>query len=205
MYKIDIIDDQNVSIRGLADLINVIDGNFKVNKIWNKPEDFLLYLRTKNTVIPNLVLIDYRMPTLYGWQLGYLLERDFKQIKKLGISADIEPTWIEEFLATGCKGFIDKAPEPDELKNAIEIILKDNYLYNLYVSKKTIEKCWKGALDISFPYDLSDDEYLYIHLCQSSLTNDAIAKVLDIGAETLHKKQNKLYLLFGTDLECMLF
>ena len=45
MYKIDIIDDQNVSIRGLADLINVIDGNFKVNKIWNKPEDFLLYLR----------------------------------------------------------------------------------------------------------------------------------------------------------------
>ena len=100
-------------------------------------------------------------------------------------------------MATGCKGFIDKASHPKELQTAIETVLKDDYHLNLYVEKKYIAKYSNLSVEFDFPFSLSDNEYLYIQLCQSPLTNESIADVLGIGKEALHKKQQKLFKQFN--------
>ncbi len=197
MYKVDIVDDSQMFAISLANTLKVISKNFTLGKIWNTGQDFLLNLKTKNCVPPDLVLIDYRMPYLTGGQLSYILQRDYSDIKKIGISADAEPDWIKEFLATGCKGFIDKSSHPDQLKDAIDTVLSDNYYLNLYVEKKQIKKYDKTKVEFDFPFGLSDNEYFYIQLCQSPLTNDSIAFVLNMGKEALHKKQQKLFKQFN--------
>ena len=196
MYKVDIIDDSQMFSISLANTLKLISNNFTFGKIWNTAPEFLLNLKSKHNTPPDLVLIDYRMPFLRGGHLSYILQRDFPEIKKIGISADAEPTWINEFLATGCKAFIDKASHPNELKIAIETVLKDKYYLNLFVEEKQIKK-YNEAVEFDFPFRLTDNEYLYIQLCQSNLTNDAIANVLSIGKELLHKKQQKLFKQFN--------
>lgn len=197
MHKIDIVDDSQMFSVSLGNLLKLVSGKFTLGKIWNTAPEFLLHLKSKNTVPPDLVLIDYRMPFLRGGHLSYILQRDYPTIKKIGISADAEPAWIDEFLATGCRAFIDKASHPTELQVAIETVLKDKYYENLYVEKNQIKKYNEKTIEYNFPFGLSDNEYLYIQLCQSPLTNDAIASVLGIGKELLHKKQQKLFKQFN--------
>ena len=100
MHIIDIINDSQLFAIALANTLKSISNNFTFGKIWQNALEFLMYVKTKNTTLPDLVLIDYRMPFLLGSHLSYILERDSPEIKKIGISADAEPDWVGEFLAS---------------------------------------------------------------------------------------------------------
>jgi len=161
MYRVDIIDDHKACAMGLQNLLNATSNKFQVKKVWFNAPDFLLSLKNKNATQPDLVIIDYRMPFLLGFHLSYLLQRDYPHIKKIGISADAKPQWIEHFIATGSKGFIDKTAE------------------------------------FEFPYQLTDNDYLLIHLCQTSLSRENIADILNLNVETLKKSLGKIYKIFN--------
>ncbi len=197
MYKVDIIDDSQLFAISLANTLKSISNNFTFGKIWQNAPEFLMYMKSKNATLPDLVLIDYRMPFLRGSHLSYILERDFPEIKKIGISADAEPDWVSEFLASGCMGFVDKGVHPKELQVAIENVLNGGLHTNIYVDEKKVLRYKKNGLLLDLPFNLTDNEYLYIQLCQSPLTNDAIASVLGIGKESLHKRQQKLFKQFN--------
>lgn len=197
MYTIDIIDDSKIVSAGFKNLIEAVNKDFKVRKIWHNGYDFLLSLRVKNATKPDMVIIDYRMPVLMGYHVSYVLQRDFSEIKKIGYSSDAEPKWINNFIATGCKTFIDKSIDAKELEKVLKVVARDEYYYNFYVTERLTKELWNGTLEIQFPYNLTDNEYLFIHLCQSSLTREQFADVINIKIDLLHKKQSKLYKTFG--------
>jgi len=197
MHIIDIINDSQLFAIALANTLKSISNNFTFGKIWQNAPEFLMYIKTKNATLPDLVLIDYRMHFLLGSHLSYILERDSPEIKKIGISADAEPDWVGEFLASECMSFVDKGVHPRELQTAIENVLYGRLHTNIYVDEKKIIRHKKSGFLIDLPFNLTDNEYLYIQLCQSPLTNDAIANVLSNGKESLHKKQQKLFKQFN--------
>jgi hypothetical protein len=65
------------------------------------------------------------------------------------------------------------------------------------MDEKKINQYNKNGLIIDLSFNLSDNDFLYIQLCQSPLTNDTIASVLGIGKESLHKKQQRLFKQFN--------
>lgn len=197
MYRVDIIDDHKACAMGLQNLLNATSNKFQVKKVWFNAPDFLLSLKNKNATQPDLVIIDYRMPFLLGFHLSYLLQRDYPHIKKIGISADAKPQWIEHFIATGCKGFIDKTADHIELNKAIETVLKNEFYYNLYVNEKLVKNVVAKTTEFEFPYQLTDNDYLLIHLCQTSLSRENIADILNLNVETLKKSLGKIYKIFN--------
>ena len=197
MYKVDIVDDSQMFAIGLANILKQISNKFTVGKVWHSPQDFLQHLNSKNAITPDVVLIDYRMPVLCGGDLSYLLQRGYPHIKKIGISNDCVDSWINDFMITGCKGFIDKATHPTVLQEAIETVLQNKYYYNLYVSENGLKKLTENKPKIEFPFELTDNEYLLIHLCQSNLTYKTISSLLGVGLENLHKKRHNLYKRFN--------
>ncbi len=190
-------------------LINVLSKKFTLGKTWESAHHFILNLREHKNAQPDLVLIDYKMPGLNGGKLSYLLQRDFPHINKLGMSSDTELSWIEEFVYSGCKGFVSKGDRPDELKEAIETALSNQYYHNFYVTKQLTKKLVAGKVDYDFPYGLNDNQYLYCYLILTSLTNKQMAEVLNIKEETLHKMQQRLFSKFnvtskGELISCLL-
>lgn len=196
MYQIDIIDDNKIVTAGFKQLIEAIGGHFKIRKLWHNGYEFLVHLRTKNATPPDIVIIDYRMPVLMGHHTSYLLQRDFPEIKKIGYSSDVEHKWISNFIATGCKTFIDKSINPLELQNTLQTVSKNEYHYNNYITNQLIKNIWKGSLQIHFPYNLTDNDYFFIMLCQSSLPREQFADVLNITPSLVHKIQISLYKRF---------
>jgi DNA-binding NarL/FixJ family response regulator len=197
MYKVEIIDDHKACTLGLQNLLNATSTKFQVKKVWHTAHDFLLSLKRKNTTEPDLVLIDYRMPGLLGYHLSYLLQRDYPHIKKIGFSSEAKPKWIEHFIATGCKGFIDKSADHLELNRAIETVLKNEFYYNLYVNEKLVKGILTKSTMFEFPYGLIDNEYLLIQLCQTGLSRESIADILNVKLDTLKKKLSNIYAMFG--------
>ena len=53
------------------------------------------------------------------------------------------------------------------------------------------------SVEFEFPYQLSDNEYLLIHLCQTSLLRENIADILNLNLETLKKNLGKIYKTFN--------
>jgi DNA-binding NarL/FixJ family response regulator len=197
MYRVDIIDDHKACTVGLQNLLNATSNKYQVKKVWFNAPDFLLSLKTKNATEPDLVLIDYRMPFLQGFHLSYLLQRDYPHIKKIGFSSDAKPKWIEHFIATGCKAFIEKSGDQIELNAAIETVLKNEFYYNLYVNEKLVKDVLAKSAEFEFPYQLTDNEYILIHLCQTSLSRENIADILNLNVETLKKNLGKIYKMFN--------
>lgn len=72
---------------------------------------------------PDLVLLDVEMPQILGEHIGYVLRRDFPEVRVVFHSDHDESTLREMSEHTGVHGFIHKTPDPDELLAAIEAFL----------------------------------------------------------------------------------
>lgn len=193
MYIVDIVDDHKMVTESIGKNINFYNSNLQLGTMQYTAHEYLMYLKAHTKHKPDVVLIDYRLPGLLGWHLSYILEQEYPTIKKIGISGSTMPKWINNFLLAGCKTFISKDVDLEELTNGIHTICQNKNYFNTWFTKEMVVV--NEAIP-SFPYGLTDKEFFYIHLCQTNLTNTAIASVLNISFETEHKMQKKLYKRF---------
>lgn len=192
MYQFDIVDDHKMFAESLGKTLPSINPLLKTGNIFLTAHDYLLHLKTHKNHNSNVVLIDYRMPGLLGWHLSLLLQEQYPHIIKIGMSGDTVPEWIELLMSTGCKTFVSKDDDCAELANAIVKISTQKKYLSKWVGTELTSQTIKKKDEIKFPYGLTQKEYLYIHLCQTNLTHQAIALLLNIGYEAEHKMQKQL-------------
>ena len=72
--------------------------------------------------LPDLILLDLRLPDMYGTQAFRRLQADAKTaaIPVIALSADVTANRIEEILKMGFAGFIAKPFDPEELLTQID-------------------------------------------------------------------------------------
>ena len=195
MYTFDIVDDHKMFGEAVGKYLTEYNSKLKLGKVFQSAHEYLVYLHTHPTKKPDVVMIDYRMRGLLGWHLSQILERDFSNIKKIGFSGDDIDDWINNFFLADCKAFVCKDNNCQELANAIEEVAKGNYYYNSYLEKNTIPKK-RSIEETEYLHHLTANEFFYLHLCQTDLTNKLIATILGLKENTLHKKQSILYKKF---------
>ncbi len=69
---------------------------------------------------PDLMLLDLLMPGLTGFDVLKELTKFENKPKVIIVSADIQQSTIEECKRLGAFAFVNKPPEPEELKSLIE-------------------------------------------------------------------------------------
>lgn len=201
MYIVDIIDDSKMFANGIANTIGIYNSSIKIGVVKYNAQDYLQYLQSHKQHQPHIAVIDYRMPGLLGWHLSYLLQQQRPEIQKIGMSNDIMPNWINSFIVTGCKTFISKEDNYDVLAKAVACVAQNQPFYSSYFTPKMqVPVC----LPTDFPFGLNDKEFFYIHLCQTSFTNKAIAALLDIKFEEEHLLQKKLFKQFNVHTKTQL-
>ena len=78
-------------------------------------------------VIPDLVLLDVNMPEMDGFETAAWLNKNYPKIKILALSMFSDEKTIIKMLRLGAKGYILKNIDPDELKNALDAVVKKNF------------------------------------------------------------------------------
>jgi PAS domain S-box-containing protein len=111
----------------------------------------------------DIVLMDLQMPEVDG----YKATRYIRQVMKsdtpiVAMTADALKGEAEKCLEAGMSGFISKPFEPNDLYEQI-IMLTKNKERNSFTPHINVHEDMKALVDLSFLYDISDDDSSYIY------------------------------------------
>ena len=168
----------NCSVIGLAD-----NGQECINKI-------------SAGTIPDIVILDIRMPVLDGYDTALWLKQKQPQIKVLVLTMfDSEVTLIR-LLKLGVKGFMKKDISTNEMQHAIATVVAQGYYYSNASSGRLAgffnnNSQGKSPLD---NYNLSDTDLEFLKFVATDLCYKEIALKLNMTPRNIDATRDKLFL-----------
>ena len=141
-------------------------------------------------IIPDVCLIDLKMPVLNGFETVPILRQKWKDIKILVLSAFEEEPYVVKMIRAGVNGYLSKYCEPEEIKEAILAINDQGRYYSeLYLQHIALA----AEQDRKQPAKFSERERLFlIHSC-SDLTYAEIARKMKCSIKSVEGYRDNLF------------
>lgn len=186
--KIAIVDDHRILRNGLKMLLDDMEDIEVVIEASNGKE----FVDQLDRVHPDLVIIDINMPVMSGDVAIRLARQKLPQLKVVVLSMNNQEHYFSAMNELGVDGYIIKESDYDELKHAIETVMRggkyfsQELLLNLVNNRATPP-----------PVQLTDREYEVLnYLCKGFSANE-IAEKLFISPRTVEKHRSDLLLRTG--------
>ncbi|MDB3907483.1 response regulator transcription factor [Crocinitomicaceae bacterium] len=93
-----------------------------------------LLLKMKGNV-PDVVLLDYRMPEMNGIDVAKKIREKYDSVKILLLSYFDNQEFVVRAVECGASGYLSKDDEPEEILQAIESAIETGYYMNDRISK----------------------------------------------------------------------
>ena len=153
--KIAIADDSIIFRDGLkADLS--LDPNLKIVL---EARNGKVLLDNVEKVMPDVILMDLKMPVMDGLEATKEIRKKFKSIKVLGMTVYDDEKFIIQLMENGANGYLLKDNEPQEIRDAIYSVFENEYYINSIVSHALIKKLLlKRNLKLSFDQQIEFSE-----------------------------------------------
>jgi two-component system, NarL family, invasion response regulator UvrY len=148
--------------------------------------------------LPQLVLLDNRMPELDGIETAKELTRLYPQIKILALSMMDDEQSIIGMIRNGAKGYVLKDAEPGALREAMQDVLYRGFHYSDLVTGRLIHTLQKGGdLTGSHEPKLTERETEFLKLACSELTYKEIANQMHVSPRTVDGYRDVLFEKLG--------
>ena len=89
--------------------------------------------------MPNIVILDLRMPILDGKATLKILSRDFPNIKTIILSSEYSHYLVAYNMINGASAYLKKDSDILELETAIHTVFKDGYYFNENITKEILD------------------------------------------------------------------
>jgi len=188
--QVAVADDHTLMRKALAKLISSFDSYAVLFEADNGKE---VKDQLTNHVIPDIVLLDVNMPGLDGYETAKWIYKNFPQVKVLALSMFSDENIIIRMLRLGAKGYIMKNVEPEELKLALDSIIKKDFYLSDYISGKIISGLHRDIDHPEEPVVLNDKEKEFLQLVCSELTYKDIAVKMFVSPRTVDDYRNSLF------------
>ncbi|TXK73584.1 response regulator transcription factor [Mesonia sp. HuA40] len=181
MIKISIAEDHQSLIDGI-DLLLKYEEDYKIIHTANNGKDLLEQIKKKQ---PDVVLTDIRMPILDGISLTQTITQLFPKIKIIAFTMFDQLEAIEQMRQAGAHGYILKSSGLNDLKIAIDTVLKGENYYDKAIDIKTLGQNISNKKTI-----LSKSEREILQLIGKGLTSNEIAEERYCSVSTVetHRK-----------------
>lgn len=193
MKKVNIVlvEDEALIRKGVKAILEQED-NFEIIKEFADGSDFVKYIEQVN-ILPDVVLMDIRMPNLNGIETTKQLTSKFPDLKIIALSNYTSEVFIANMLDVGAVCYISKSASPEDMVDNINLVLKNGFYYNQnimnYVLNKNTKK--KSFFDTDYLTDREKDVLKLI--CQQKSATE-IGQILHISSRTVDGHRNKLLL-----------
>ena len=182
MKRIIIAEDHQSLIDGI-NLLFEHDPNFKIIGMANDGEKLIELVEEKK---PDVVLTDIRMPKIDGIAATRMIKKQFPEIKIIAFTMFDQQEAVSQMLSAGINGYILKNSGLQEVKKAIETVLKG-------------ESYFDAGIDVSFlnidhskqeKSILSKTEREILRLIGEGKTSNEIAEIRFCSVSTVetHRK-----------------
>jgi DNA-binding NarL/FixJ family response regulator len=149
-----------------------------------------------DSVAPDVVLLDIKMPGLNGIETCRIIEREHPKVAVVIVTMFDEDDTVVESIRAGARGYVLKDASVDELTRAIEAAHAGQGVFSPSISRKLVELLEPTAHDRR-PANLTRREVQVLRFISEGSTNDQIAARLDIAAKTVRNMLSLIYTKIG--------
>lgn len=86
-------------------------------------------LKNSYLSIADLVLLDIDMPELNGIDTAIRINYDYPKIKLIAITMYQDNVYLQQLIAAGFNGFVNKTKVPEELEYTITKVMQNRFLF----------------------------------------------------------------------------
>lgn len=177
-YSVVVVDDHFLLSQAIGGLVQDFK-NFKVLYLCKNGQDLLDKLEDPNN-IPDLVLMDIKMPILNGIETTEILTKKFPKIKVLALSIEEDEYTILKMLRAGARGYLMKDTKKDILEEALlEVMEKGRYYTN------TVSQILMGSVEKEIDTELKEKEIEFIKLACTDMSYKEIAEAMYCSYKTV--------------------
>lgn len=183
--RVFIVDDHPMVLAGLHSLLGGLE-NIEVAGTASNAFDAIPFLK-RNKV--DVVLLDINLPDISGIDLCKRINKEFPQVKIIGMSTFSERSYISRMIANGAAGYLIKSASAEEIAEAIATVLQDKMYVT--VSLEHVMKPLSVLQSDRLPA-LTKREKEILQLISEGLTNHQIAEKLFISPLTVDSHRKNL-------------
>lgn len=188
-YTLAIVDDHLLFGSSLEKLINTFDDFSVVFKARNGKE--LQKELSNQGVLPDIILLDYNMPVMNGFETVKWLSINHPEIKVLALSVEDNEKIILKMIREGAKGYFLKDISPDDLKDALYIVMDKGYYYSETVTASMVNALHPNSNEK--PHQFKPNELTFLQLACSEMTYKEIADVMNLSPKTIDGYRQELF------------
>ncbi len=185
-----IVDDEALIREGLRALLEKEDCVTDIYEAWNKPS---LEGQLENAI--DIVLLDVRLQGITGLELIDLIRKGSNPPKIIVVTGLEGVEVIINLLQRGVEGIVFKLDGYQEIWNAINKVMHDDYCYPEKIMR--IIQTHAGQWDESPPVTLNFSEKELLKCIAQGLTNKEIAKNLKMSPATIETYRIRLIKKLG--------
>lgn len=181
--RVAIVDDHPIFRKGLIAQLKEFDHIEFVGEADSGEE----FIDNAGKMKPELVFMDIKMPGMGGIETTAEVLKIYPDMKVVALSMYGEEEYLQQMLDAGAKGFLLKNIDKQELKRAIDAVMKGNSFFseellNIMTSLFVSGGSKKNGED---PVILSNRELEVLQLICEGLTNNEIAERLFLSNRTV--------------------
>lgn len=192
MTQVALVDDHVLLRKGLATLVGVL--GYQVMFEADNGEDCIKKISAGLT--PDLVLMDISMPVLDGIQATAWITENHPGIPVLALSMNEDEDCVLRMLRSGARGYLLKDASPEELRLAIEAVLRKGVYYSPLMTESMFHLVagnGTGKSVLPGQVHLTGKEIEFLRLACTELAYKEIAARMSISPRTVDTYRDNLF------------
>lgn len=193
MDKIDIIitDDHNLFRKGMKALISDFEFVENIDEASNGEE--LLTLLASKTKLPDVILLDLKMPVMDGVTAQAQIKKLYPSINVIIITMEDDEQFILHMIGEGVNGYLLKNAEPEEVETALVKVIEKGFYFPESIAAVIYRNITKKGKDtVVFNPGFTYREIEVLTLICKDFTNTEISEKLDITKKTVENYKIKM-------------
>lgn len=193
MIQVALADDEALFRKGMKLLLEDYEGISVMLEAQDGAQ--LLQLLQQAHTLPDVLLLDMKMPNLNGVDTAKALQEHFHSIKIIVLSTYFSKAFIVNMIELGAGSYLPKNANPDEVVATIREVYNNGFSYNqavLEVIRDNMLQKSKPKIPLSFGVEITSREKEILQLICEEYTTGEIAEKLFISPRTVDGHRNNL-------------
>lgn len=198
MIHIIICDDQDIVREGLQTIL-LTEREFTVSATARDGDELIEHIQRTPRMLPDLVLMDLKMPIKNGIQATREIKKYWPQIKVLVLTTYADDRWVIDALKAGASGYLLKDTPRNQLIAAIKGTVAGDTYVDPSIAGKLLPFVRESMSEESAPYrgELTDREQEILLLIAKGLSNTEIGEKLFLSSGTVRNYTSTIFSKLG--------
>lgn len=189
--KVSIADDHKI----FRDGIKMALRDREYLKILWEAEDGKDLMHKLKLKMPDVLLMDIRMPEMDGVNAISLIRKEYEELKIIVLTMYDDQELITKMMEMGANAYLTKTTDPDEIYNAILTCMNDEFYFNELVNKAVLLKLQHKKSVRQFypnPVKFTEKELRILKLIAEDKTTEEISKEVFLSPRTVETIRQKM-------------